>query len=120
MRILAQVDAPLWNTYGAAAMAFIGFLIHGLLAYGAAQRMAGQREQQYLSDQEWKKEHSAQANLRDVAIAALQAVSNSNASTVKGIQAQLGVIQAELHSLRNRAMRMTSVEATRKPPSSLK
>ena len=120
MQILAQVNFPLWNTYGAAAMAFIGFLIHGLLAYGAAQRMAGQREQQYLSDQEWKKEHSAQANLRDVAIAALQAVSNSNAATVKGIQAQLVVIQGELNTLRNRAMRIASVESQRKSPNSPK
>ncbi len=120
MSVIAQINAATWNTYGAAVVAFVGFLIHGLLAYGAAQRMAGQREQQHCSDQEWKKEHSAQANLRDVAIAALQAVSNSNAATVKGIQAQLVVIQGELQSLRNRAMRMASVESLRKSPNNLK
>jgi hypothetical protein len=67
--------------------------------------MAGQREQQWLSDQEWKKEHTAQANLRDVAIAALQAMGSSNAGTVKGIQIQLNLIQGELQALRNRAIR---------------
>jgi hypothetical protein len=67
--------------------------------------MAGQREQQWLSDQEWKKEHTAQANLRDVAIAALQAMGSSNAATVKGIQIQLNLIQGELQALRNRAIR---------------
>lgn len=113
MTILTQVAPTFWNTYGAATIAFVGFLIHGLLAFGAAQRMAGQREQQWLSDQDWKKEHTAQSNLRDVAIAALQAMGNSNASTVKGIQGQLILIQGELQALRNRAIR-GSAESSRK------
>jgi hypothetical protein len=75
--------------------------------------MAGQREQQWLSDQDWKKEHTAQSNLRDVAIAALQAMGNSNAATVKGIQGQLILIQGELQALRNRAIR-GSAESSRK------
>jgi hypothetical protein len=103
MTLLPEIAPSFWNTYGAASIAFVGFLIHGLLAFGAAQRMAGQREQQRLSDQEWKKEHSAQSNLRDVAIAALQAMGNSNAATVKGIQGQLILIQGELQILRNRS-----------------
>src|ERR1700686_4594013 len=103
MTLLTELTPTFWNTYGAATIAFVGFLIHGLLAFGAAQRMAGQREQQRLSDQEWKKEHSAQSNLRDVAIAALQAMGNSNAATVKGIQGQLILIQGELQSIRNRS-----------------
>jgi hypothetical protein len=114
MTLLSQMTPTFWNTYGAAAIAFVGFLIHGLLAFGAAQRMAGQREQQSISDQEWKKEHSAQANLRDVAIAALQAMGNSNSATVKGIQGQLILIQTDLQSLRNRAMRVGSGEPSRK------
>jgi hypothetical protein len=113
MKWLAQVMPTLWTTYGAAIIAFVGFLIHGLLAFGAAQRMEGQREQQWLSDQGWKKEHAAQANLRDVAIAALQAVSNGNAATVKGIQGQLMLIQGELQSLRNRAMRVASAASSK-------
>jgi hypothetical protein len=111
--ILNQIAPTFWNTYGAATIAFVGFLIHGLLAFGAAQRMAGQREQQWLSDQDWKKEHTAQSNLRDVAIAALQAMGNSNAATVKGIQGQLILIQGELQALRNRAIR-GSAESSRK------
>ena len=103
MTLLPEIAPSFWSTYGAASIAFVGFLIHGLLAFGAAQRIAGQREQQWLSDQEWKKEHSAQSNLRDVAIAALQAMGNSNAATVKGIQGQLILIQGELQSLRNRS-----------------
>jgi len=114
MTLLTQVAPTFWSTYGAAAIAFVGFLIHGLLAFGAAQRMAGQREQQWLSDQDWKKEHSAQANLRDVAIAALQAMGNSNAATVKGIQGQLMLIQSELQALRSRSMRTNSTESPRK------
>ena len=114
MTLLSQVAPTFWSTYGAAAIAFVGFLIHGLLAFGAAQRMAGQREQQWVSDQDWKKEHSAQANLRDVAIAALQAMGNSNAATVKGIQGQLMHIQTDLQALRNRAMRAAAVESQRK------
>ena len=113
MTILNQIAPTFWNTYGAATIAFVGFLIHGLLAFGAAQRMAGQREQQWLSDQDWKKEHTAQSNLRDVAIAALQAMGNSNAATVKGIQGQLILIQGELQALRNRAIR-GSAESSRK------
>src|ERR1700692_603255 len=103
MTCLPEIAPGFWNTYGAATIAFVGFLIHGLLAFGAAQRMAGQREQQRLSDQGWEKEQSAQANLRDVAIAALQAMGNSNAATVKGIQGQLILIQGELQSIRNRS-----------------
>jgi hypothetical protein len=76
--------------------------------------MAGQREQQWLSDQDWKKEHSAQANLRDVAIAALQAMGNSNAATVKGIQGQLMLIQSELQALRNRSIRTNNTESPRR------
>jgi hypothetical protein len=117
---LSQIAPGLWNTYGAASIAFLGFLIHGLLAYGAAQRTAGQREQQWLSDQEWKKEHASEANLRDVAIAALQAMANSNEATVKGIQGQIGLIQGELHTLRARAMRTASGELARRPNNSLK
>ena len=41
--------------------------------------------------------------LRDVAIAALQAMGNGNEATVKGIQGQLLLIQTELQELRNRA-----------------
>jgi hypothetical protein len=114
MTLLTQAAPTFWSTYGAAAIAFVGFLIHGLLAFGAAQRMAGQREQQWLSDQTWKKEHSAQANLRDVAIAALQAMGNSNSATVKGIQGQLILIQGELQALRNRSMRTNSTESPRR------
>jgi hypothetical protein len=114
MTLLTQAAPTFWSTYGAAAIAFAGFLIHGLLAFGAAQRMAGQREQQWLSDQDWKKEHSAQANLRDVAIAALQAMGNSNAATVKGIQGQLMLIQGELQALRSRSMRTKSTESPRR------
>jgi hypothetical protein len=117
---LGQSAPGLWNTYGAATIAFLGFLFHGLLAYGAAQRTAGQREQQWQSDQEWKKKHSSEANLRDVAIAALQAMANSNEATVKGIQRQLVLIQTELHTLRARAMRAASAEAPRKPNNSAK
>jgi hypothetical protein len=105
MRLMTQIGPSFWPTYGAATIAFIGFLIHGLLAFGAAQRLAGQREQQWISDQHWKKEHIAQANLRDVAIAALQAMGNSNEATVRGIQGQLVLIQSELQILRSRAMR---------------
>lgn len=114
MTLLTQITPTFWNTYGAATIAFAGFLIHGLLAFGAAQRLAGQREQQWLSDQEWKKEHSAQSNLRDVAIAALQAMGNSNAATVKGIQGQLMLIQSELQALRNRSSRSAGAEFQRK------
>jgi hypothetical protein len=114
MTLLTQAAPTFWSTYGAAAIAFAGFLIHGLLAFGAAQRMAGQREQQWLSDQDWKKEHSAQANLRDVAIAALQAMGNSNAATVKGIQGQLMLIQGELQALRSRSMRTNNTESPRR------
>jgi hypothetical protein len=105
MMQLAQISHTFWTTYGAAMIAFAGFLINGFLAFGAAQRLAGQREQQRMADQEWKKEHSAQANLRDVAIAALQAMGNSNEATVRGIQHQLRLIQTELQALRNRTTR---------------
>jgi hypothetical protein len=72
------------------------------LAYGAAQKLAGQREQQGIADQAWKKEHMAQSNVRDIAIAALQAMGNSNEATVKGIQGQMLLIQTELQGLRTR------------------
>jgi hypothetical protein len=103
---LTQINSAFWSSYGAAAVAFVGFLINGLLAFGAAQKLAGQREEQRISDQAWKKEHTAQANVRDIAIAALQAMGNSNEATVKGIQGQLRLIQTELQALRNRAARV--------------
>jgi hypothetical protein len=98
-----QFAPTFWNSYGAAMVALLGFLVNGVLTYGAAQKLAGQREEQRIADQEWKKEHAAQANLRDVAIAALQAMGSSHEATVKGIQGQLLLIQAELQALRNRA-----------------
>jgi hypothetical protein len=101
--MLTQIAPTFWNIYGAALVALLGFLVNGVLMYGAAQKLAGQREEQRIADQEWKKEHSSQANLRDVAIAALQAMGNSNEATVKGVQGQLLLIQAELQALRNRA-----------------
>jgi hypothetical protein len=100
---LTQISPTLWDSFGASGIALLGFLLNGFLMYGAAQKLAGQREEQRIADQEWKKEHSAQANLRDVAIAALQAMGNSNEATVKGVQGQLMLIQAELQALRNRA-----------------
>jgi hypothetical protein len=102
MTILAQVTPTFWATYGAATIALIGFLLNGLLAFGAAQKLAGKHEEQRAADQSWKKDHAAQANLRDVAIAALQAMGNSNEATVKGIQGQLLLIHIELQELRNR------------------
>jgi hypothetical protein len=99
----AQIAPNFWGNYGAALIALLGFLANGVLTYGAAEKLAGQREEQRVADQTWKREHSAQANLRDVAIAALQAMGNSNESTVKGIQGQLTLIQSELQQLRNRA-----------------
>jgi hypothetical protein len=101
--MLTQMEATFWSSYGAALVAFLGFLVNGVLAYGATEKLAGQREEQRLEDQAWKKEHAAQANLRDVAIAALQAMAGSNEATVKGIQRQLTLIQTELQELRNRA-----------------
>jgi hypothetical protein len=101
--MLAQIAPSFWNSYGAALVALLGFLVNGVLTYGAAQKLAGQREEQRVADQEWKKEHAAQANLRDVAIAALQVLGSSHEATVKGIQGQLLLIQAELQALRNRA-----------------
>ena len=100
--MLAQIAPTFWNSYGAALVALVGFLVNGVLTYGAAQKLAGQREEQRVADHEWKKEHAAQANLRDVAIAALQALGCSHEATVKGIQGQLLLIQAELQALRNR------------------
>lgn len=102
MTVLTQMSSAFWPTYGAAAIAFLGFLVNGVLAFGAAQKLAGQREEQRIADQAWKKEHMAQANVRDIAIAALQAMGNSNEATVKGIQGQLLLIHAELQDLRNR------------------
>ena len=99
---LTQISSTFWGSYGASFIALLGFLLNGFLMYGAAQKLAGQREEQRVADQAWKKEHSAQANLRDVAIAALQAMGNSNEATVKGVQGQLLLIQAELQALRNR------------------
>lgn len=103
MTMLTQVAPTFWANYGAAMIALIGFLLNGLLAFGAAQKLAGQREEQRTAEQAWKKEHIAQANVRDIAIAALQAMGNSNEATVKGIQGQLLLIQGELQELRNRA-----------------
>jgi len=103
MMMLTQVAPTFWSNYGAATVAFVGFLVNGVLAYGAAQKLAGQREQHRIEDQAWKKEHTAQANVRDIAIAALQAMGSSNEATVKGIQGQLLLIQTELQELRNRA-----------------
>jgi hypothetical protein len=102
MTTLMQIAPTFWNSYGAAAIALFGFLVNGLLAYGAAQKLAGQREQQGIADQAWKKEHMAQSNVRDIAIAALQAMGNSNEATVKGIQGQMLLIQTELQGLRTR------------------
>jgi len=98
---LTQIAPTFWTIYGAALIAVLGFLVNGVLMYGAAQKLAGQREEQRIADQEWKKEHAAQANLRDVAIAALQAMGSSHEATVKGIQGQLLLIHAELQALRN-------------------
>ncbi|MGD0792582.1 MAG: hypothetical protein ABR920_12510 [Terriglobales bacterium] len=103
MMMLTQVAPTFWSSYGAVTVAFAGFLVNGVLAYGAAQKLVGQREQQRIEDQAWKKEHIAQANVRDIAIAALQAMGSSNEATVKGIQGQLLLIQTELQELRNRA-----------------
>jgi hypothetical protein len=103
MMLLTQLAPAFWSSYGAATIAFLGFLINGVLAFGAAQKLVGQREQQRIEDQAWKKEHIAQSNVRDIAIAALQAMGNSNQATVKGIQGQLLLIQTELQELRNRA-----------------
>jgi hypothetical protein len=97
-----QFAPTFWNSYGAATIALFGFLVNGLLAYGAAQKLAGQRQEQGVADQAWKKEHMAQSNVRDIAIAALQAMGSSNEATVKGIQGQLLLIHAELQELRNR------------------
>jgi hypothetical protein len=101
--MLTQIAPTFWSNYGAAIIAFLGFLINGVLAFGAAQKLAGQREQQRIEDQAWKKEHVAQSSVRDIAIAALQAMGNSNEATVTGIQGQLLLIQTELQELRNRA-----------------
>jgi hypothetical protein len=103
MTIFTQITPAFWSSYGAATIALVGFLLNGLLAFGAAQKLAGQREEQRIADQAWKKEHIAQSNVRDVAIAALQAMGNSNEATVTGIQGQLLLIQTELQELRNRA-----------------
>jgi len=100
---LTQIAPSFWGNYGAAMIALLGFLVNGVLTYGAAQKLAGQREEQRVADQEWKKEKHAQDNLRDIAIAALQAMGGSHEATVKGIQGQLLLIQAELQALRNRA-----------------
>jgi hypothetical protein len=105
--VLTQITPTFWNDYGAATIAFVGFLINGVLAFGAAQKLAGQREEQRIADQTWKKEHTAQANVRDIAIAALQA-------TVKGIQGQQLLIQTELQELRNRAACGTCAPSPRK------
>lgn len=108
MMLLTETTPAFWASYGAAAVAFAGFLINGVLAFGAAQKLAGQREEQRIADQAWKKEHTAQANMRDIAIAALQAMGNSNEATVKGILGQLRLIQTELQALRNRPGRAKS------------
>jgi hypothetical protein len=103
MTLLTQITPAFWTNYGAATIAFLGFLLNGVLAFGAAQKLVGQREEQRIEDRAWKKEHASQSNVRDIAIAALQAMGNSNEATVKGIQGQLLLIQTELQELRNRA-----------------
>jgi len=103
MNLLTQITPAFWSSYGAAMIALVGFLINGLLAYGGAQKLAGQREEQRVTDQAWKKEHTAQSNVRDIAIAALQAMGHTNEATVKGIQRQLVLIQTELQARRNRS-----------------
>src|ERR1700691_4103452 len=103
MITLAQIAPSFWSNYGATMIAFMGFLVNGVMAYGAAQKLAGQSEQQRIEDQAWKKEHIAQSNVRDIAIAALRAMGSSNEATVKGIQGELILIQTELQELRNRA-----------------
>jgi hypothetical protein len=103
MNLLTQITPAFWSSYGAAMVALVGFLINGLLAYGGAQKLAGQREEQRVTDQAWKKEHTAQSNVRDIAIAALQAMGHTNEATVKGIQRQLVLIQTELQARRNRS-----------------
>jgi hypothetical protein len=108
MITLAQIAPSFWSNYGAAMIAFMGFLVNGVMAYGAAQKLAGQSEQQRIEDQAWKKEHIAQSNVRDIAIAALRAMGSSNEATVKGIQGQLILIQTELQELRNRATNLRS------------
>jgi hypothetical protein len=102
MTTLTQIAPTFWSGYGAATIALVGFVLNGLLAFGAAQKLAGQREEQRLADQAWKKEHMSQSSVRDIAIAALQAMGNSNEATVRGIQGQLLLIQTELQELRNR------------------
>ena len=59
---LTQIAPTFWGSYGASLVALLGFLVNGILTYGAAQKLAGQREEQRIADQEWKKEHTAQAN----------------------------------------------------------
>ncbi len=103
--MLSEVAATFWSNYAAALIAFFGFVINGIMAFGAAQKLAGQREQQRDEDQAWKKEHIAQSNVRDIAIAALQAMGSSNEATVRGIQGQLRLIQTELQEIRNRSLR---------------
>lgn len=50
MTLLTQITPAFWSTYGAATIAFLGFLINGVLAFGAAQKLVGQREEQRIED----------------------------------------------------------------------
>ena len=100
---IVQVELDFWTRYGAGCIAFAGFLIHSVVTYGAAQKLAGKREETIENDKAWKLAHEAQSNGRDVAIAALQAMGNTTKATVEGIQTQLSLIQNELQELRNRA-----------------
>lgn len=101
MMMVTEFTPTFWANYATAGIALVGFLLNGFVAFGAVQKLAGQREEQRMADRAWKTEHMAQSNVRDVAIAALQAMGNSNEATVKGIQGQLVLIQTELQDLRN-------------------
>ncbi len=102
---MLQIAPTFWSSYGAGSLALVGFVVNGILMYGSAQKLAGQREAQRIADRDWRKEHEAQSNLRDVAIAALQTQASSNDATVKAIQTQLGLIQVEIRESRWRGNR---------------
>jgi hypothetical protein len=103
MILLADVQADFWGRYGAGLIALVGFSLHSVVLYGAAQKLAGKHEEQRKNDDMWRANHEAQANLRDIAIAALQLASAGSAATMKGVQDQLALIQTELQQLRNRS-----------------
>ena len=42
---LTQIAPTFWGSYGASMVALLGFLLNGFLMYGAAQKLAGQREE---------------------------------------------------------------------------